>query len=78
MERILLLALLLKNRIYEFTPIELSKKIGVTNKTVINRCAKLTTSGFLIPNMVKERIRSYSLTDFAKSNGKQILMKFMA
>lgn len=73
-----LLAYLLKNRIYEFTPIELSKQIGVTNKTVINRCAKLTTSGFLIPNIVKERIRSYSLTDFAKSNAKQISMKFMA
>ena len=73
-----LLIYLLKNRIYEFTPIELSKQIGVTNKTVINRCAKLTTSGFLIPNIVKERIRSYSLTDFAKSNAKQISMKFMA
>ena len=72
------LAYLLKNRIYEFTPIELSKQIGVTNKTVINRCAKLTTSVFLIPNIVKERIRSYSLTDFAKSNAKQIFMKFMA
>ncbi|MBQ9710199.1 MAG: HTH domain-containing protein [Clostridia bacterium] len=63
-----LLAFLLKNRIYEFTPIDISKRIGVSNKTIINRCAKLTTSGFLLPNIVKERIRSYSLTDFAKSN----------
>jgi Fic family protein len=63
-----LLAFLLKNRIYEFTPIDISKRIGVSNKTIINRCAKLTTSGFLVPNILKERIRSYSLTDFAKSN----------
>ncbi len=67
-----LLTFLLKNRLYEFTPIEISKQIGVTNKTIINRCAKLTTSGFLLPNIVKERVRSYSLTDFAKNNVKQI------
>lgn len=68
-----MLNFLLQKRIYEFTPIELSKQIGVTNKTVINRCAKLTKNGFLIPNIVKERVRSYSLTEFAKSNAKQIL-----
>ena len=68
-----LLSFLLQHRIYEFTPIEISKQLGVTNKTVINRCAKLTTSGFLVPNIVKERVRSYSLTDFAKSNAKQIV-----
>ena len=34
------LAFLLKKRLYEFTPIEVSKMRGVTNKTIINRCAK--------------------------------------
>ena len=34
------LAFLLKKRLYEFTPIEVSKLLGVTNKTIINRCAK--------------------------------------
>lgn len=67
-----LLAFLLNNRLYEFTPIELSKLFGVTNKTIINRCAKLASNGFLTPNIVKERIRSYSLTEFAKSNKEQI------
>lgn len=69
------LVYLLKNRIFEFTPIEVSKKLGVTNKTVINRCAKLTTNGFLIPNIVRERIRSYSLSEFARKNGKKIVQK---
>ncbi|MGN0539511.1 MAG: Fic family protein [Candidatus Fimenecus sp.] len=69
------LVYLLKNRIFEFTPIEVSKKLGVTNKTVINRCAKLTTNGFLIPNIVRERIRSYSLSEFAKKNEKKIVQK---
>lgn len=67
------LKFLLEKRLYEFTPIEISKQIGVTNKTIINRCAKLTANGFLFPNIVKKRVRSYSLTDFAKNNSKQIM-----
>ena len=70
-----LLVYLLRNRMFEFTPIEVSKKLGVTNKTIINRCAKLTSNGFLIPNIVKERIRSYSVSGFAKKNEKQIVFK---
>ena len=66
---------LLRHHIYEFTPIEISKKLGATNKTVINRCAKLTTNGFLIPNIVKERVRSYSLSEFSRTNEKQIISK---
>ena len=68
-----LLLYLIKNRLYDFTPIEVAKKLGVTNKTIINRCAKLTKCGFLIPNIVKERIRSYSLSEYAKKNHKQII-----
>lgn len=70
-----LLVLLLKKRMLEFTPIDVSKMIGVTNKTIINRCAKLTNNGFLIPNIVSQRIRSYSLSEFAKRNEKKILSK---
>ena len=70
-----LLVYLLGNRMFEFTPIEVSKKLGVTNKTIINRCAKLTNNGFLIPNIVKERVRSYSLSEFTKINEKQIVSK---
>ncbi|MEE1258207.1 MAG: Fic family protein [Lachnospiraceae bacterium] len=46
-----------------------------TNKTIINRCAKLANNGFLIPNIVSQRIRSYSLSEFAKRNEKKILSK---
>ena len=70
-----LLTYLINNRMFEFTPIEVSKKLGVTNKTVINRCAKLTANGFLIPNIVTERVRSYSLSEFARKNEKQIIAK---
>ena len=69
------LSFLLQNRMIEITPIDVSRKLGVSNKTVINRCAKLTENGFLIPNITKERIRSYSLTDFAEKNGKKIISK---
>ena len=71
-----LLVFLLKNRMLEFTPIDVSKRLGVTNKTIINRCVKLTNNGFLIPNIVSQRIRSYSLSEFAKRNGKAIILKF--
>ena len=68
-----LLAFLLKKRLLEFTPIDVSRMLGVTNKTIINRCAKLTNNGFLIPNIVNQRIRSYSLSDFSKKNEKKII-----
>lgn len=71
-----LLVFLLKKRMLEFTPIDVSKMIGVTNKTIINRCVKLTNHGFLIPNIVSQRIRSYSLSEFTKRNEKKILSKF--
>lgn len=64
-------AFLLKKRLYEFTPIDVSRMIGVTNKTVINRCAKLVNCGFVIPVIVKTRIRSYRLSDFSKANEKR-------
>lgn len=70
-----LLVFLLEKRLLEFTPIDVSKMLGVTNKTIINRCTKLTNNGFLVPNMVSQRIRSYSLSEFAKRNEKNIISK---
>lgn len=70
-----LLVFLLKNRMLEFTPIEISKQLSVTNKTIINRCANLTSSGFLVPNIVKERIRSYSLSNFTRKYENEIIAK---
>ena len=67
------LMFLLKNRLFEFTPIEISRQLNVTNKTVINRCARLVSNGFLVPNIVKERIRSYTVSKFAKENDKAII-----
>jgi len=68
-----LLIHLIQNYKGEFTPIELSKKLGVTNKTVINRVTVLVNNGFAIPILVKERIRSYKLSDFSKENSEEIL-----
>ena len=56
----------------EFTPIEVSRELGVTNKTIINRLAVLARNGFVVPVMAKERIRSYELSDFAKQHEKEI------
>ncbi len=55
-----------------FTPIEVSKKFGGTNRTIINRLAVLTQNGFVLPLMVKERIRSYQLTAFTETHKHEI------
>ncbi|MBR4328604.1 MAG: Fic family protein, partial [Candidatus Riflebacteria bacterium] len=64
---------LIKNKLNTFTPVDISKILKVTNKTIINRCSKLVANGFLVPNLVKSRIRSYQLSDFAKSNAKKLI-----
>ena len=68
-----LLLFLIQNYNREFTPKEVSDEIGVTNKTIINRLAVLSKNGFVVPILVKERIRSYELSDFTK-NHKQIII----
>ena len=67
------LTFLIKNKLNTFTPIEVSKLLKVTNKTIINRCSKLVSNGFLVPNLVKSRIRSYQLSNFASSNAKKLI-----
>lgn len=69
------LAFLLQNHRIEFTPIAVSKELGVTNRTIINRCAKLVAHNFLVPHLVKERVRSYSLNEFARQNQEYILQR---
>ena len=68
-----LLLLLIRQYHGEFTPIEVSKALGVTNKTVINRLSVLVKTGFVIPHLVNERIRSYELSEFTKRNEKKII-----
>lgn len=67
-----LLVLLISSYRAEFTPIEVSKQLSVTNKTVINRLAGLVKNGFVIPILVNKRIRSYKLSEFAKNHEKEI------
>ena len=68
-----LLILLIKRFKREFTPIEVSKELSVTNKTVINRLSVLVKNGFVVPILVNERIRSYKLGEFTKNHEKEIL-----
>ena len=64
--------MLIKNYKRGFTPIEVSRELGVTNKTIINRLAVLARNGFVVPVMAKEHIRSYELSDFDKQHEKEI------
>lgn len=70
-EKELLLFLVEKQR-WEFSPIDLSKEFTVTNKTIINRLSILVKNGFVEPNLVNQRIRSYNLTDFTRLHEKEI------
>ena len=63
-----LLLFLIKNYKSDFSPIEVSRELGVTNKTIINRLATLVKNGFVVPNLVNERIRSYSLSEYTKKH----------
>ena len=56
----------------DFAPIEVSKELCVTNKTIINMLATLVKNGFVVPNLVNERIRSYSLAEFTKKHEKEL------
>ena len=67
-----LLLFLMKNYNGEFTPIEVSREIGVTNRTIINRLSVLVKNGLVEPLMVNQRIRSYELSDFARDNERTI------
>lgn len=64
-----MLLLLLQRHLYEYTPIEVSKVNGVTNKTVINRSVKLAANGFVTPIIVKKGFVPIS------SANMQLLMK---
>ncbi|MDO4833305.1 MAG: Fic family protein [Clostridia bacterium] len=68
-----LLLLLMKKHKTEFTPIEVSKELSVTNKTIINRLVALVKNGFVVPIPANERIMSYKLSDFTKSHKEEIL-----
>ncbi len=56
----------------DFSPIEVSRQMGVTNKTIINRLMVLVKNGFVEPLLVKQRIRSYRLSTFTLENEKAI------
>lgn len=68
-----LLKVLIKNYLNEFSPIEVSKKTSISNRTIINRLVNLTKNGFVVPIIVKERIRSYKLSEFTINNKEEIL-----
>lgn len=56
-----LLDYITKEKILEFSPIKLAKAFDVSNRTIINWCIELCNNGYLKPNMVNKRIRTYSV-----------------
>ena len=56
-----LLNYLKDEQILEFSPIELAPIFNVSNRTIINWSIELCENGYLKPNMVNKRIRTYTL-----------------
>ena len=52
---------LVEKKIPAFAPVEMAKIFKVSNRTIINWCAGLVKNGFLTPEIVASRIRSYSV-----------------
>lgn len=48
-------------KITEFSPIELSNIFHVSNRTIINWSIELCNNGYIKPNIVNKRIRTYSI-----------------
>ena len=67
------LLFLLKNNYSEFSPISISLLTGESNRTVINRCSRLVTAGFLVPASGQLRIRTYLCTDLTLQNRVKLL-----
>ena len=51
-----------------FTPVEVGRKLGISNRMAINRLSVLAENGFVMPHLVNQRIMSYELSDFTKEN----------
>ncbi len=67
------LAFLLKKKIHTYKPIEMSRMLNVTNRTIANWSAALATQGFLLPQIANKRILSYTLSAIALQNEKSLL-----
>ena len=68
---------LIDNVTGEFTPVEVSRMLKISNRTVINRLAVLSKNGFVKPHIVKERIMTYELSEFTNDNTEAIRDAFI-
>lgn len=55
------LVYLKRNKITTFAPIDLAKKLNVSNKTIINWSVELVNNDYLKPILVNKRVRSYKV-----------------
>ena len=68
---------LYSNKVCELSMETNKQSEQVTNKTVINRCAKLYSNGFVVPVITGVRIMAYRLTDYTISNADTILKNIL-
>ena len=59
----------------DFTPVEIGRLLGISNRMAINRLSVLAKNGLVVPHLVNQRIMSYGLSDFTKENRESIKEK---
>lgn len=67
------LSFLLKKKIYTYKPIEMSRMLNVSNRTITNWSISLANQGFILPQIANKRILSYSLSALTQQNKKELL-----
>ncbi len=55
------LEFLIKENVVAFAPIDFTKTLKVTNRTIINWCHELVNNGYIKPIIVNKRIRHYEM-----------------
>ncbi len=64
---------LVMHRVIRFKPVDMSAAMKVSNRTIINWSVALVKQGFLVPEIVKKRVLSYSLSEYSLNNRDQII-----
>lgn len=66
---------LLKKRLFTYKPVDVSKIVRVSGRTISNWSAGLARQGFVVPEIAHKKIVAYNLSDFSIEREKKILKR---
>ncbi len=60
-------------RVIRFKPVDIASAMKVSNRTIINWSVTLVKQLLLVPEIVKKRVLSYSLSEYTLNNRDEII-----